>query len=535
MNSVVVNRVKRNFYQDSLRLMQLSRRLGQLSGVIKASAIMATEANLRMLREARMLSGELGNLTANDLLVTIEAQTEETANQAIETLDSLATAREDAAGRTLEFETLDAAALTLQKPNLVVVSVPGLYAKIEVIKAIEKGLHTFLFSDNVTIEEEVELKQRAAARGLLVMGPECGTAIINGVGLGFANVVRRGPVGIVAAAGTGLQEVASLIHAWGSGVSHAIGVGGRDLSKNVGGIMALRSIRLLLDDASTRVVVLISKPPDEEVAQAIVNALLMGDKPAVICFVGKQLQTPAAERLHFCATLEESARKALDLLGNANGAFRHAYGVNWKTSAQRLAAALGHEQRYVRGLFSGGTLCYEAQFVLLPYVGRVYSNAPLHKADRLDDVRHSREHSLIDMGHEAFTRGRPHPMIDSTERAHRIIQEAEDPGTAVILLDVVLGYVAASDPAGDLLPAINEAKSRAKRAGRNLAFVAHVCGTNEDPQSLRIQKRKLKDAGILVLPSNALATRTAGWIATRGQVDTVKAEYQSRSARHARR
>ncbi len=517
MKSVTIIRVRRNFYQDSLRLMQISRRLRELAGVVTASAVMATDANLKMLGAQRLLSEDVGALGPNDLLVTIEADSRENADRAAETIDLLEASPIATSHGADDFESLDAAAVALRAPNLALVSVPGMYAKIEVAKAIERGMHTFLFSDNVPVEEEIELKERAASRDLLVMGPECGTAIINGVGLGFANVVRRGPVGIVAAAGTGLQEVASLIHRGGAGISHAIGIGGRDLSRSVGGIMAAQALRLLLRDSSTRVVLLVSKPPDDSVARNIVSLLLAADKPAVVCFVGKTMKSPAPERLHFSATLHDAAQKAVELLGYRNHlGDLSPDGSIWRSRAQKLAKALAPRQRYVRGLFSGGTLCYEAQHVLWQRVRPVYSNAPLFGGNKLDDPNRSRGHCVVDLGHEEFTHSRLHPMIDSSMRAERLLKEAIDPTVAVILFDIVLGYVAAPDPAGDLVAAIKEATITGSRRGRKVAFVAHVCGTDEDPQNLTAQEEKLESAGVLVLATNALAAETAAWIATRG-------------------
>jgi FdrA protein len=386
-----------------------------------------------------------------------------------------------------------------------------------VAKAIEMGLHTFLFSDNLTVEEEVELKERAKGRGLLVMGPGCGTAIINGIGLGFANVVRRGPIGVVAAAGSGMQEVTSLIHNWGSGISHAIGLGGRDLWKKVGGIMALEAIRMLENDEGTDVLILVSKPPSEKIAKKVLGVLKEGKKPAVVCFLGKKPRKERGSKIRYSPTLEGATIQAMKFVkGNS---YRHSviYHKSLKKQIEKSIKSLSPRERYLRGLFSGGTFCYEAQWVLTPILGKVYSNAPFDKENKLEDSNKSKGHTCLDLGEEEFTVGHPHPMIDATLRSERLVKEASDQSTAVILFDVVLGYVASPDPAGDLIPAIKEAKSIARNKGRSLAFVAHVCGTEGDPQGLQLQEEKLKEAGVLVLPTNALASRVAGCITTKGK------------------
>jgi FdrA protein len=516
----VVSAIKKNYYQDSMKLMQISQKLSTLAGVRKASAIMATEANLKMLRNAGIFKEIPESASANDLVVAIQAESEKAAKEAIEKLDSFLSPTQFGVTVKTEYKNLDSAYIALPQANLAIISVPGQYAKTEVAKAIERGLHTFLFSDNLTIEEEIELKKRAKERGLLIMGPGCGTAIINGIGLGFANVVRRGPIGVIAAAGTGIQEVTSLIHNCGSGISHAIGLGGRDLSENVGGIMAMEAIKMLRNNRSTEILLLVSKPPSEKVAQKVINAVRESKKPAVICFLGNKCDKRTDSNIRFSSTLEGAGLEALKFTKGKAEQSHTIRDKTWGIQAERLTRSLDSKQRYLRGLFSGGTLCYEAQHILTPILGKIYSNAPLYKENKLKDSNRSRGHTCIDLGEEEFTLGRPHPMMDATLRKERLIKEASDLTTALILFDVVLGYVASPDPAGDLIPAIKEAYKIAKSKKRSLVFVAHVCGTEEDPQDLKSQEKKLKEAGVLVLPTNALASRVAGWITTRGKTDS---------------
>jgi len=391
--------------------------------------------------------------------------------------------------------------------NLVHISIPGKYVKWEAEKALERGLNLFIFSDNVPVEDELELKKIARKKSLLVMGPDCGTAIINGVALGFANVVRRGKIGIVAAAGTGLQEVSCLIHKAGCGISQGIGTGGRDLSKEIGGITMLQGIKALENDPDTRIIVLISKPPAKEVANKIIGEVKKGKKPFVINFLGAKLERET-KRIHFASTLEEAAYKAI-ALSKREGYKPEVFKKRIISLAKRKSSRLKNKQKYIRGIFSGGTLCDEAMLILKDLIGDIYSNIPLKPSLKLKNSNLSQRNSLVDLGDDEFTKGRPHPMIDFSLRNERIIQEARDPRTAVILLDIVLGYGAHPDPANALAPAIKKARER------NISVVASLCGTEDDPQDYEKQKRELEKMGVIVMPSNAQAARFAALVATK--------------------
>ena len=511
----IVNTIRKNHYQDSMKLMQISQKLSALEGVKQAAAIMATEANLLMLKDAGLIEKFPESAGANDLIIAVEAKSQEIGSEAIEHLETLLAPADIGNTSNIIYKSLETASTSLPGANIAIISVPGEYAKLEVAKAITKGLHTFLFSDNLTIEEEIELKERAREKGLLVMGPGCGTSIINGIGLGFANVINQGPIGIIAAAGTGLQEVTCLVNNMGSGITHGIGVGGRDLSQAVGGITTLESIKILDEDSSTGVLLIVSKPPSKEVAEKVIEAVKETGKPSVICFMGSDLKSNDPN-IYFTPTLDDAAIHAVQFAQNSSKKPKISNTKNWKKQAQEAIKSLNSKQKYIRGLYSGGTLCYEAQHVLEPIFGNVYSNAPLNKKYKLKDSNKSERNSLIDLGEEEFTVGRPHPMIDANLRSERLLSEASKADVAVILLDIVLGYVASPDPAGDLLPAIREAKKSAKKKGRNLVFVAHVCGTHNDPQGLVDQENKLREEGVLAFPTNALAARVAGLITARG-------------------
>jgi FdrA protein len=384
--------------------------------------------------------------------------------------------------------------------RLALISTPGLYAAAEAWKALRAGRHVFLFSDNVPVADEVALKKAGRSRDLLVMGPECGTAIISGVPLGFANAVRRGNIGLVAASGTGLQEVTCLIDRFGGGISHAIGTGGRDLSRAVGGLTMEHGIDLLLEDPGTDVLVLISKPPDPEIADRLVAGVRRAQKHVVVCFLGQERVPGESDQLSFARTLEETAEIALERAG---------IGLALEERRGQRPPPAWEKPPFLRGLFSGGTLAYEAMLILEREVGPIWSNASLDPEYEILGKTMPEGHVCLDLGAEQYTQGRPHPMIDGTLRAEHIRQAAQDPVVGVILLDFVLGFGSAPDPAGALIPAITEAQATAEEDGRMLRIVASVVGTLRDPQSREDQVSRLEKAGVDVAQTNAAAARHA--------------------------
>ena len=512
----VAARCKSGLYQDSVRLMRLSEELAAFPGVSRATVAMATDANRRLLAEAGMLVGEVAGARPDDLVIAVDAADEATAAAALARAEELLVEASRPAPGTAarrQARTLRAAVGELGGAEVAVVSVAGEYAALEAVHALEAGLHVLLFSDNVDVTAERDLKEEARARGRLLMGPGAGTAILDGVGLGFANAVRRGPIGLVAGSGTGLQEVTVLVHRGGSGISQAIGTGGRDLTEAVGGLTTRAGLEFLAADPATRVMVLLSKPPQRAVADRVLALAREAGKPVVVAFLGGEPATVGGGNLAFAATLEAAAAAALRALGG-DGAdpFAPAAGA-LEAMAASTAAGLAPGQRFIRGLYSGGSLCDEALLVLRDgQLGPVRSNAGGDASLRLADPWRSEGHALVDLGEEEFTRGRPHPMIDPRLRLERLADEAADPATAVVLLDVVLGHGAHDDPAGALAPGIAAARAAAEAAGRGLAVVAHVCGTDLDPQGLPRQEAALRDAGALVLPTNAQAARLAGLI-----------------------
>jgi FdrA protein len=510
----LVSQVKSNTYYDSVRLMRASERLSKLAGIRQAIVAMGTDANKRVLAEMNLLTDTVVSAGPNDLMIVIEANSDEVAQDALNQAEVKLTETAPANTATqaeVQPHSFEQAHQALPKANLALVSVPGAYAKLEVAKALKAGMHVFLFSDNVSVPEELELKQWAVSQGHLMMGPGCGTAIINGVALAFANAVRRGPVGLVAASGTGLQEVTCLLDRGGSGISQAIGVGGRDLSEKIGGLMMRQGLAMLAADPQTELIVLISKPPAPTVTETILAAAGSCGKPVIISFLGSK-RSGQENGLMFTSTLEETAEAALRHLSAENKAHFGPATAELEALAAAERQKLAPDQRYLRGFFSGGSLCDEAMLLLTERLPALYSNIPLRPEWGLTDGWHSREHSCIDLGEEEFTRGRPHPMIDPRLRQERLLKEADDPSVAAILLDVVIGYGSHADPAGALAGSIQMAKDRVAERGGYLAVVTHVCGTERDPQGLEQQENILRQAGALVLPTNAQAARVAAAI-----------------------
>ena len=498
---MVLAQVRPGAYYDSVVLMQLQRALAALPGVQEAGAVMGTEANKDVLAQSNLTTAEVTAAKADDLVIVVQAESNEAAQNAIGQIDTLLTRRSSSDSTNgYRPKSLESATQLLPEAQWVLVSTPGRYAAGVAQEALRLGKHVFLYSDNVSLEDEIALKQQAAKQGLLVMGPDCGTAIVNGVGLGFANRVRRGAIGVVGASGTGLQQVTARIHQLGGGITHALGTGGRDLSEKVGAVTARQSLDLLASDPATKVIVLISKPPAAQVVDELLRVAGCLNKPVVIDFIGYRPAESQRGNVYFVKTLDEAAELAVELAG-----FEITQSPN-----HPITQSFAPTQKYLRGLFSGGTLAYEAQLLLQEYLPTVYANAPLDKRFKLEKSTVSQGHTIVDLGEDEFTVGRLHPMLDHELRIKRLQQEAADPETAVILLDVVLGDGAHPDPAGELAPAIAEAMITAEEAGRHLAVIAVVVGTDADPQNLDAQVEQLEAAGVLVEFNNELAVRRAG-------------------------
>ena len=500
--------VKKNAYYDSVTLMLATDEVKAIEGVEEALVGMGTDTNKEFLKDLGMLTPEAESAGPNDLLIVVKGP-EGILEKAVEVVEDFLKGEEktEETGEMVA-PSLESALKMMPDADLVLISIAGEYAGREAMKALEKGLHVMLFSDNVSLEEEIKLKKYAIEKGLLMMGPDCGTAIINGVPLAFSNVVKRGKIGIVAASGTGSQEVSSIISNLGEGISQLIGTGGRDVKKDVGGLMFLEGIRWLMEDENTDVIVLVSKPPAQEVVEKAIELLKKSGKKSVVHFINGKVED---EDMIVGKTLEDTAIKAVKLARNEEidkeeySYYEVVGGRDLDSLAKEVASKI-EEGKYIRGLYSGGTLADEAMALLMKEVGPVWSPSPLDPKYKIDNIHESREHTVVDMGEDEFTRGRPHPMIDFTMRKERLIKEYLDPETAIILLDIVLGYGSNMDPASEIAEAVEEAK---KKSGKYKAVIANILGTKEDPQGYDKQWKTLEDAGVIVFPSNATAVRFA--------------------------
>ena len=477
--TVIKHDIRRGAYYDSVVLMQLQRGLLGLTGVVDAGVVMATQANRELLASNNLLPDSV-TANADDLLIVVKAESDSSAADAIGKVDELLARRKSSTvSEDFRPRSLSGAVKQLPEANWVLISVPGRYAARVARDALDLGKHVFLYSDNVSLEDEVALKMSAREKGLLVMGPDCGTAIINGTGLGFANRIRRGTIGVVGASGTGTQAVTVQVHNLGGGISQAIGTGGRDLKSDVGAITAHQALEVLARDPETKVIALISKPPSPDIATQLISAAQMTGKPGVIYFIGYPPPARKVGNLHFAISLSEAAEIAVKIGDQVTGAEEKSASTN----------------QFLRCLFSGGTLAYEALLGLQAGLSPIYSNGPITANQKLKDPLKSEAHTIIDLGDEFFMVGRLHPMIDNDLRIRRMKQEAADLAVSTILFDVVLGEGSHPDPASELVPAIREIQEKRK----DIEFVGMVIGTDEDPQGIQSQVDRLAEAGVVVL------------------------------------
>jgi FdrA protein len=483
-------------YADSVTLMQVSATAQAVDGVRSALVAMATDLNLALLAGLGLAAPS--GISQHDLLIAIQADDDGALTTALAAVDAALSSGPPMPGKQAAADwrpVTTGTAVSQTGPGIALVSVPGQYALAEAIDALNSGCDVMIFSDNVPVEHEVVIKDLAAERGLLVMGPDCGTAIVGGIGLGFANAIRSGPIGLVAASGTGAQQLSCLIDQAGSGCSAVLGVGGRDLSEQVGGRSARAALAALDQDPATELIVLLSKPPAARVAADLRDYARTLSTPVQFALIGPGQPD-----------LTEAAQAALGAIGHAV--------PDWQYWPPGAGGTLAGRPGALRGLFTGGTLCDEAMVIAAARLGEIYSNVPLAPELLVDALGPQRpadqrfpaaRHIMIDFGADELTAGRPHPMIDQRLRLERLAAEAADPSTAVIMLDVVLGYGAHADPASELAPVISAAT--ADRPG--LAVVVSVIGTERDPQGQAGQVSCLAQAGAHVFSSNGRAARFA--------------------------
>ncbi len=528
--------------------MKISDKVRRASdGISEASVVMATETNKGILIRLGFSPPVIEQASESDMLIAVRARDQHSIDLAVAQVDKLLESPERMQAGTSDQEKIsdiDAALSKMPGANLVLLSIPGEYVKDISRKLIERGVHQQIFSDHVPVEDELEIKTQAAMNGVLILGPGAGTSIINGKGIGFSNAISTGPVGVVAAAGTGLQEVISLLDHCNIGVKHGLGVGGNDPKDKIGGIMMLECMKILEKDDDIKVIAIVSKPPSPAVEQKIMDyAVDNGTKKYVLAFIGGgtpdgKLAGSSDEKLERAAnagrtivrvnSLASSALAIAAVLGDEQlrNALSHTYfpPEGLVTLLKKEWSRLQDTQRFIRALYTGGTFTYEAQVILSDIIddGLIYSNAPIQRVRQLQDSFKSEKHSVIDLGEEEFTKGRPHPMIDPTIRKFRILEEARDPEVGVILLDFVLGYGANPDPVGAVLEELKRAKEIAQENGRYLPIVAHVCGTRNDIQGYDQSVSNLNNIGCIVMPTNALAAVASSAIVSRGQIDLAR-------------
>lgn len=490
--------IKPNLYQDSVSLMLMSNKLSGIEGVNQVSVMMGTPANIDIMKNTGMYAPELDKAAPSDLCIAIDAENGEIVSTVLEEVEQFLKnqATASASNKVEKVRTWDRAVKAMPDANLAVISIPGKYAAEEAMSALENGLHVFMFSDNVAIEDEKRVKDSAKEKGLIVMGPDCGTAVIGGVPIAFSNVVNKGNIGVVGASGTGIQEVITLIDKMGAGISHALGTGGRDLSEEIEATTMLDGIRALANNADTEVVVVISKPPAPKVREQVVALLANIGKPAVAIFMGEKPES-YLPTIKFAHTLEEAAIMAVEL----------AKGSKLEVAPEAALPAdlgLAAGQTKIRGLYTGGTLAYEAATIM---------KESLHAAkDNKHDEGYLLQydgHEVIDLGDDMYTQGRPHPMIDGTTRFQFIEKAAKQSDVAVILFDLVLGYGSYEDMATPLSKVVKRAVAEAANEGRKLYFVGSICGTKNDPQGYDAQLKLMQEAGAIITDSNFSAVRTA--------------------------
>lgn len=514
VHALVKLQVRKNAYYDSVTLMILSKDLKKITGVKQALVGMGTELNRELACSIGLNAPGFEEISANDFFIAVECTDDLAFKASLDKVDEMLNKKSQAKKNTYAPPTLSGAIKIDPAVNMALISVPGKFAADVAQSCLDRDINVMLFSDNVSVEEERALKEYGVKHELLVMGPDCGTSIINGIPLAFANVVKSGDIGIVAASGTGAQEVSSLIDRFGGGISQVLGTGGRDLKKEMGGLMMKLCLNALIQDPKTKVLVLVSKPPSKEIASEILEIAKSAGKPTVVCFIGGEIEQVRAYGLIPALSLEDAAFKAVALSKGME--IKDSIGFtmgqqNAEALAKEIAAKFAPSQQYIRGFYTGGTLCDEAMKLMIDKLHHIYSNIPLRAEDKLINARNgfSHKHTFLDFGDDEFTVGRPHPMIDPSLRAERVLRDGGDNECAIIMTDCVIGYGSHKDPANDLADAIRSAKAEAEAAGRYLCCIASVCGTEGDPQNLSVTTRKLEDAGAIVLPSNAQAARFA--------------------------
>ena len=541
--------VKHNYYRDSLELLRLSDEIKRYPGIMEASLAMGTKTNKEILIKLGFPTDHIAKAESSDMIIALRAKDEGLLLSTIPKIEAILRGTGHGGEQTQDMDhsstndrhDLESVLSSDKEINIALISVPGEHVKGLAFKLIDEGIHQQIFSDHVTMDDELEIKRYAMKNRVLILGPGAGTSIINGTGIGFSNAVTTGPVAIVAAAGTGLQEVSTLLDHCGIGVRHGLGVGGNDPKEKIGGLMMSEAFKMLEECEDIDVINIVSKPPAASVKQNIIDhATKHGKKKYVMTFIGSNaaMENTKVKKVSSARRLTGQSHKIIianTLTSSVFATAKHIANINKSESSinpiyvkiedlKRIVMTerkrLRNEQKYLRALYTGGTFAYETQVILNGLAIRpLYSNAPLTKAQLLQEATKSFKNSVIDLGEEEFTKGRAHPMIDPTIRKLRINEEASYDDVAVIVLDFVLGYGSNPDPVGSVIDEIRNAKLMASKAKRHLSVVTHVCGTRRDPQGYDRSLTRLKDAGVVVLPTNAFAAIAAAGIVAKRPLD----------------
>ncbi|MDO4377817.1 MAG: acyl-CoA synthetase FdrA [Erysipelotrichia bacterium] len=497
-----------NTYRDSVFLMKISAEVAKINGVIEAAAMMATERNKDLFEKSNLSNEKVCNALSDDLVISVRAENEEALQKALSKANEMLSSvnKAEKTDKDNKIKTLEAALQVDKEANVLLISCAGDYAKYEAVKGLNNGLNIMLYSDNISVEDELALKQLAHQKQLIVMGPDCGSSIINGVPLAFANRVGKGPIGVVGASGTGIQEVTSLLDRYGCGITQAFGTGGRDPKEEINGITMMDCLEIIKNDPNSKVILIVSKPPCKSVLKKIIEFIKSTEKPVVVNFAGEDDYSEIVQAGgYYGKSLEETAMEAYRLATGKEVEYELFSGIDFNKLNKEIANLLP-SQKYLRAIYSGGSLCYEAMAEIKKYVSPILSNTPLKGVEKLEDVKKSRLNTFLDIGDDEFTVGKPHPMIDPTIKCKRLEAEISDEEVAIVLTDCVIGYGSCDDPAKAIAEAINE-KSTTKAI-----VVASVCGTQKDYQIYSKQVEILRDAGVYVAQSNYQAAKLCEYI-----------------------
>ena len=521
--SMIVNIIKKNFFRDSVQMMQFSQQIKDEQGVVDAAIVMGTDLNKNTLKNMELLTEDGISATENDTLISINCQDENSLSNAIQKAEQLLTSISAKAKN--EFTSLASALDTFSDANIASLSIPGQFVKEMATELINKQLNLFVFSDHVPLEDEIYLKNLALENNVLFMGPEAGTSILNGTVFGFGNRVRKGSIGIIGASGTGIQESSTMIDLFGEGISHGIGVGGRDLRNDIGGMMTMKAMEIFENDPNTKAVLLVSKPVDNYIRNKIINKINnFSKKNYVLCLIGDNENSVDTAKIKFSKSIQMSVLKILKLLDDnvykkTKDVVRNQINDSIKLS-ESLSKDLNEGQKFIRGFFAGGTLCYESKIILEQMIGKIYSNLSSDDEYSIKGNVSSKENTLIDFGEEEFTSARPHPIIDPLLRRNRILEDANDPNVGVIIIDIICGINAAKNTMAFHAETIKKAIQTAKEQGRKLSVFAYICGTEKDVSENEL--KLLTDSGAKLFTSNALMSFAAALVVNKSDENLIK-------------